>query len=125
MATESKARSSEHVSAEKKEQFAQKMVATVNSAGLSMMISIGHRTELFDRLAEMQWGTSSEIAERVGLQERYVREWLGAMVTGGVVEYDPKNKAYRLPPEHACWLTRAATPDNLAVTTQWISILGR
>ena len=76
-------------------------------------------------MAEMDWGTSDRIADRSGLQERYVREWLGAMVTGGVVEYDPKNKAYHLPPEHACWLTRAATPNNLAVTTQWISILGR
>lgn len=125
MATDSKTRSSEQLSAEKREQFAQKMITTVNSAGLSMMISIGHRTELFDRMAEIDWATSPQIADRAGLQERYVREWLGAMVTGGVVEYDPKNKAYRLPPEHASWLTRAATPDNLAVTTQWISILGR
>lgn len=109
----------------KPEQFAQKLIGVINSAGLSLMISIGHRTALFDRMAEIDWGTSGEIAARCGLQERYVREWLGAMVTGGVVEYDPKHKRYRLPPEHAAWLTRAATPNNMAVMMQWISILGR
>jgi 2-polyprenyl-3-methyl-5-hydroxy-6-metoxy-1,4-benzoquinol methylase len=125
MATGSKMTSKEQVSTEKREQFAGKMIATVNSAGLSMMISIGHRTGLFDRMAEMDWATSDQIAAHASLQERYVREWLGAMVTGGVVEYDPKNKTYHLPPEHASWLTRGAAPDNLAVTTQWISVLGR
>jgi len=45
------------------------------------------------------------------------------MVTGGIVDYDPVNKLYSFPPEHAAWLTRAATPDNIAVTTQWFSVL--
>ena len=33
------------------------------------------------------------------LTERYVREWLGAMVTGGIVEYDPAAATYSLPPD--------------------------
>ena len=66
-----------------------------------------------------------EIADRTGLYERYVREWLGAMVTSGVVEYDPKPRTFRLPAEHASLLTRAATPENFAVPMQWISVLGR
>jgi hypothetical protein len=49
--------------------------------------------------------TSSAIAERAGLTERYVREWLGAMVCGGIVEYEPSARTYRLPPEHALLLT--------------------
>ena len=125
MATASSTISTDQLSAERREQFAQKLIATINSAGLSLMISIGHRTGLFDRMAEIDWATSNLIADRAALKERYVREWLGAMVTGGVVEHDPKNKTYRLPPEHASWLTRAATPDNMAVMMQWISVLGR
>ena len=39
-----------------------------------------------------------EIAAEAGLDERYVREWLGAMVTGGVVEYEPGDATYALPP---------------------------
>ena len=37
-----------------------------------------------------------------------MREWLGAMVTGGIVEYDAARRRYRLPPEHAASLTREA-----------------
>jgi 2-polyprenyl-3-methyl-5-hydroxy-6-metoxy-1,4-benzoquinol methylase len=40
------------------------------------------------------------------------------------MEYDPEGKTYRLPAEHARWLTRRASPDNLSVTAQWISVLG-
>ncbi len=117
--------SRETFAAEKREQFADQLIATLNSAGLAMMISIGHRTRLFDLMAEMVPATSSQIAEHASLKERYVREWLGAMVTAGVIEYDPKRKTYRLPGEHAALLTRAATPENFAVTMQWIAVLGR
>jgi 2-polyprenyl-3-methyl-5-hydroxy-6-metoxy-1,4-benzoquinol methylase len=49
---------------------------------------------------------------------------MGAMVTGKVVDYCPDDATYRLPAEHARWLTRRASPQNLAVTSQWISVLG-
>ncbi|NIW98623.1 MAG: transcriptional regulator, partial [Phycisphaerae bacterium] len=58
------------------------------------------------------------------LNERYVREWLGAMVTGSIIDYDPDNKTYSLPKEHAVWLTREAVPNNIAVTAQWLAVLG-
>jgi 2-polyprenyl-3-methyl-5-hydroxy-6-metoxy-1,4-benzoquinol methylase len=106
------------------EAFGQRIVETVNSAALSLMISIGHRTGLFDTLADMPPATSVQIAEQAGLSERYVREWLGAMLTGGVVEYDAACGTYWLPPEHAASLTRDASPNNAAVFTQWIAVMG-
>jgi hypothetical protein len=36
------------------------------------------------------------------------------MVVGKIVEHDPENETYRLPQEHAAFLTRAASPDNIA-----------
>ena len=63
------------------------------------------------------------MASAADLNERYVREWLAAMVTGGVAEHDPENGTYRLAPEHAAWLTRAATPDNIAVAAQVVPVL--
>ena len=69
--------------------FAGKMVGVMNNASLALMSSIGHQVELFDTMDDMAPATSTEIAEAAGLNERYVREWLGAMVTGGIVEYDP------------------------------------
>ena len=52
-----------------------------------------------------------------------MREWLGAMVTGGVVRVQPDEGTYHLPAEHAAVLTRAARPGNMAVTCQWIPLL--
>jgi 2-polyprenyl-3-methyl-5-hydroxy-6-metoxy-1,4-benzoquinol methylase len=45
------------------------------------------------------------------------------MTTGRVVDHEPATARYTLPAEHAAWLTRAASPDNLAVTAQWIPTL--
>ncbi|MCI0453856.1 MAG: methyltransferase domain-containing protein [Candidatus Dadabacteria bacterium] len=104
--------------------FMKKMIEIYNAGALNLMISIGHRTGLFDTMAEMPRSTSEQIAAKAGLNERYVKEWLGAMVTGRIVYYNPEDKTYSLPREHAALLTRAATPNNLAVTTQWLSVLG-
>lgn len=106
-----------------KEAFAERLLQVLNGSALSLMLSIGHRTGLFDTMSEMAAATSEEIAVQAGLQERYVREWLGSMVTGKIIEYDPKSKKYTLPAAHAALLTRAASPENLAVTMQWIAVL--
>ena len=108
----------------KSEAFSDHFVAALNASSLMMMSSIGHRTGLFDTLDGMGWSTVQQIAEAAGLNDRYVREWLGAMVTGEVVEYQSTDQTYRLPAEHARWLTRRVTPENLSVTAQWISVLG-
>jgi ubiquinone/menaquinone biosynthesis C-methylase UbiE len=103
--------------------FAEKMMTNFNGAAVSLMVSIGHQTGLFDSLADGVSGTSQEIAEKTGLNERYVREWLGAMTAGGLVELDHSAGTYRLPPEHAAFVTRAAGPNNLAALMQFIPLL--
>lgn len=105
------------------ERFAEQMGAALNGASLALMISIGHRTGLFDTLATLPGTTSLHLAKRAGLAERYVREWLAVMVTSRVVEYDPATKSYTLPVEHAAFLTTAAKPDNMAVTCQFIGVM--
>ncbi len=106
------------------EAFAGRMIGALNEGAIVVMTSIGHRTGLFDAMSGLPYSTSEEISSAAGLEERYVREWLGAMVVGGIVEYDPEEGTYRLPPEHAAFLTRAASPDNIAVTAQFIPLLG-
>ena len=59
-----------------------------NGGALTTMISVGHRTGLFDAMADGEARTSVELADHAALNERYVREWLGAMVTGGIVSVD-------------------------------------
>jgi 2-polyprenyl-3-methyl-5-hydroxy-6-metoxy-1,4-benzoquinol methylase len=104
--------------------FLRRMVTILNDAALALMCSIGHQTGLFDAMAAMPPSTSDQIASETNLSERYVREWLGAMVAGRIVEYDPTSRTYALPPEHAAALTRAAGPDNLASQMQNIAMLG-
>ena len=106
------------------EKFAGRILTTLNEGALCLMMSIGHRTGLFDVLRTLPPATSPEIAERAGLNERYVREWLGAMVTAGVMEVDPATTRFVLPAEHAAYLTRSAAADNLAVFAQYIPLLG-
>lgn len=108
----------------KAEAFAGRMIGALNEGAIALMTSIGHRTGLFDAMAGLPASTSAEIAAAAGLHERYVREWLGAMVVGRIVEHDPEERTYRLPPEHAAFLTRAASPENIAVTAQFIPLLG-
>ena len=104
------------------EAFAGRFLTALNDGALCLMASIGHRTGLFDRHEELPPATSEEIAAQAGLNERYVREWLGAMVTAGVVEVDPATLRFSLPAEHAAFLTRAAAADNIAVFTQYIAV---
>jgi 2-polyprenyl-3-methyl-5-hydroxy-6-metoxy-1,4-benzoquinol methylase len=105
-------------------QFAERMVGLIDSASLAVLVSIGHQTGLFDTLASMPPSSSSAIADAAGLNERYVREWLGGMVAGRVIDYDAAAATYVLPPNHAAVLTRAAGPDNLARVAQFIPLLG-
>lgn len=104
------------------DKFSNKMISLLNSSALTLMISLGHRTGLFDAMAELEPLTSADIAKAANLNERYVREWLSAMVTGEIVTFDPSANSYYLPPEHATWLTRKSQ-NNIATTTQWIPVL--
>jgi len=56
--------------------------------------------------------TSEEIAQAAGLNERYVREWLAAMVTGGLVTYEPSKGHYQLKAEYAKFLLSGGERAN-------------
>ena len=105
------------------EAFAERLAETVNGAAVTVMISVGHRTGLFDTLAKLPPSSSAEIAEAAALSERYVREWLAAMVTGGILRYDVRRETYHLPPELAACLTRGAALGNFGVAANAIPVI--
>jgi 2-polyprenyl-3-methyl-5-hydroxy-6-metoxy-1,4-benzoquinol methylase len=105
------------------EEFAGQVLGVLADASTALTLSIGHRTGLFDTMAELPPSSSEVIAQAGGLEERYVREWLAAMLVGGVVEYDPGTGAWFLPAEHAAVLTRRSGKDNLAKLAQLIGLL--
>ncbi len=84
--------------------FGERLFGAYAEGMVTLMIDLGHRTGLLDTLAA-GGGSSAELAERAGATERYVREWLGAMVTAGIADYDPVTRRYTLPPEHALCLS--------------------
>jgi SAM-dependent methyltransferase len=87
----------------KVEAFTEELFGIYTAGFVSSMIDLGHRTDLFEAATQGP-ATSAELAERAGLAERYVREWLGAIVTAGIADYDPTTGEYSLPAEHAICL---------------------
>lgn len=108
----------------KAEKFSGSMLTALNNAALCLMISVGHRTGLFDVLSTLPPSTSAELATAAKLNERYVREWLGAMVAARVIEFDPTTTRFSLPSEHAAFLTRSAGTDNMAGMMQYFAGMG-
>lgn len=104
--------------------FQMNMVSIMNGGALALMISLGHKTGLFDSMDGKPARTAAEIADDAGLDERYVREWLSAMACGAIVEYDGNTDTFVLPAEHAGLLTRRAGPLNLSTQCQYIALLG-
>ena len=107
----------------KLEQFWGQALDILNKASVAIMMSVGHRTGLFEAMAGLSPSTSTQIADAANLHERYVREWLAAMVTGGIVGYDQHAATYHLPPEHAACLAPAAQTNNIANFAQLIPLI--
>ncbi len=111
----------------KRDAFGKKMMDILNHGALNLAMGLGYRQQLFDTMEQLGTPSSMEdIALKSSQNQRYLREWLGVMVTGGVVEMttDPSGETlYHLPPEHAAFLTRNSGNNNLGVYTQEIPLL--
>ena len=126
--------------------FGQKMSDILNYGALNLAMAIGYKKRLFDVMEDLgAMATAAEIADSAGVNLRYIQEWLGVMVTGGIVEIEtdsdgidqanPTEQAnashpsnvrevrYHLPQAHAAFLTRQAGSSNLGVYTQEIPLL--
>jgi hypothetical protein len=94
----------------KQEAFIGKALSDASSALTCILAGIGDRLGLFKDLASNGPCTSSELAARTAIQERYAREWLGGMASAGYVEYDPATRQFGVPPEHAPALAQEGGP---------------
>ena len=103
--------------------YAFRIARTLNSGFIALMISVGHRTGLFDVMATLPPSTSAEIAAAAGLTERYVREWLAAMTSAHIVDHDARTSTYYLHIEYAAVLSRGAGSDNLAPAAQILALV--
>jgi hypothetical protein len=103
--------------------FADHLVGTLTGGALTMLISVGYRVGLFEA-ATPGPATSAVLAARAGLRERYVKEWPGAMVTGGFFGYDRATGQYDLPQEHARVLTGDGAANAAPVASMLRALAG-
>ncbi len=104
--------------------FTNRMANVMNDAAVALLVSIGHQTFLFDVLAKLPPASSAVIASAAGLNERYVREWLGGLASAGIVTFEAQSQEYALPAHHVPALTRAGGVKSVAKIAPRIAILG-
>jgi DNA-binding MarR family transcriptional regulator len=90
--------------------IAQAVIADVGGAFVTGLGYIGDRLGLFKQVAEKGPAPSEQIAHTTGLEERYVREWLKAMVSAGYIERDPEEDRYWMTEEQREVLANEASP---------------
>jgi 2-polyprenyl-3-methyl-5-hydroxy-6-metoxy-1,4-benzoquinol methylase len=94
----------------KVEAFVHKVLGDTSAALTTTLAVLGDRLGLFKDLAAHGPATSEELASRMGINERYAREWLGGMASAGYLEYEPTSRRFMLPPEHAPALAQEGGP---------------
>jgi len=116
-----------NASIEKRNAFSAQMTRILNYGALNVAMALGYRTRLFDVMDEFELPqTASFIANKAGLDVRYIEEWLGVMVSGGIVELSQSSSGedlFYLPKEHGDLISRRAGNSNLGVYTQEIPLL--
>jgi hypothetical protein len=111
------------VTAESLDEFSARYLEILNHGALCLMISIGHRTGLFKALRSAGPCTSAQLAGASRLNERYVREWLGAMTAGKIVEIEDDH--FVLAEAVSQLFANAEEANNIAYLSQYIGMLAR
>jgi SAM-dependent methyltransferase len=95
------------------EEFAGRVAGDQAVATNAVLAYLGDTLGLWRALAEVSDASSEELADRTGLAERYVREWLAAQAAAGYVRYAPESRRFTLPAEHAAVLADDDSPAAL------------
>lgn len=95
------------------EEFVGKVSADQAAAYNAILVYLGDRLGLWRALASAGTATIEEVAERTGITQRYVQEWLSAQAANGYVAYDAATHAFTLPDEHAAVLADDESPTSL------------
>ena len=94
----------------KMEACTHRVLEDTSAMTVTIMAYLGDRLGLFKDLATNGSATSTQLAKRADINERYAREWLSAMACAGYLEYDPESSCFTLPPEHVPVLAQEYGP---------------
>jgi 2-polyprenyl-3-methyl-5-hydroxy-6-metoxy-1,4-benzoquinol methylase len=81
--------------------FMGKVLGDLGGASTVAMVRIGDDLGLYKALHAVGPLTCAALAERLGLAERYLREWLSQQAASGYLTYDPMVATFTLPAEQA------------------------
>jgi SAM-dependent methyltransferase len=107
----------------KLEAFMGKAVTDMGAVISAPLMVIGEKLGLYKAMAGAGPLTSQELAERTGVAERSVREWLRNQAAGEYLTYDAKTDRYELPPEQAMALADEESPVYLLGAFELIASL--
>ncbi|MCE9546995.1 MAG: methyltransferase domain-containing protein [Planctomycetia bacterium] len=93
----------------KLEAFVGRMIKDLGAAAAGALVIIGDRLGLYRALSRGP-ATSEELAQRTGVAERYLREWLAAQAASGYIEFDSASGQFSMTPEQAAVLTNPDSP---------------
>jgi SAM-dependent methyltransferase len=89
--------------------FSRRLFGHLNGAVTSALVYLGDELGLYRALAQGGAASSAELAERSGLDERWVREWLYNQAAAGLIEVEPGER-FALSPEGRAVLAEEAHP---------------
>lgn len=109
----------------KLEAFVGQVVTDMAASMSGVMTNIGHKLGLYKAMAGAGPLTPAQLAQNTNTHERYVLEWLNNQAASGYVIYDPSNRTYELPDEHAMVLANSDSPVFLApgfdtISSMWL-----
>jgi 2-polyprenyl-3-methyl-5-hydroxy-6-metoxy-1,4-benzoquinol methylase len=107
----------------KADAFAERVMGEINTSMSVLNLYLGHRLGLYRSMADSGPVTPIELADRTGLAERYLREWMEAMATNGYIDYDEASGRFTLSPEHGVTLTKNDDPNFIAPFLCWVPSL--
>ena len=100
------------------QEFVGKLVGDMGAAFTAPLILLGDRLGLYKAVAESGGATSEQIAERTGLDPRYVREWLAAQAAAGNLSFDADANLFRMSEEQRLAFADENSPFFMPVRTK-------
>jgi 2-polyprenyl-3-methyl-5-hydroxy-6-metoxy-1,4-benzoquinol methylase len=102
-----------NIDMEKAKKTAEQVFGLLGGALVSGMIFLGDRLGLYQALDGAGPLTSENLAQKTGLHERWVREWLQGQAAAGLIDYKGEGR-FALSPEAALVLANENSPLFLA-----------
>ena len=92
------------------ENLAHRVVSDMGGAFTMALAYVGDRLGIYKAMQGAGPMTSEELASKTGLNERYVREWLKAMVSAEYIDYNPLTRKFVMTEEQAFVLAEENSP---------------